>query len=102
MTDFTLFLPAEICSIILSHVNQVDCIECMTACRRWYKLIPEYGKKVWKELEISERSWPKLNNAMLECVAPHVEKISIVTSQKLDKLLQQLERQELNIQSLGK
>ena len=56
MPDFTLFLPPEICDGILSHVNQVDCIECMIVCRRWYKLIPLYGRKIWNELEIGEGS----------------------------------------------
>ena len=102
MPEFTLFLPPEIFSIILSHVNQVDCTECMTVCRRWYNLIPQYGKEVWKELEISEESWPRSNNAMLECLGIHVEKVSIATNYNLDKILQELERQELNIQSLGK
>ena len=102
MPDFTVFLPPEIFSIILSNVNQVDSIECMNVCRRWYKLIPQYGKEVWKELEISEKSWPRFNNAMLECLGSHVEKVSIVTDQNLDKILQELERRELNIRSLGK
>ena len=62
MPDFTLFIPSEIFSIILFHLHQVDCIRCMIVCRRWYKLIPQYGRDVWTELEISEKSWPRFNN----------------------------------------
>ena len=101
MPDFTLFLPSEILTHIFSNVNQVDCIECMTACRGWHELIPQYGRNVWTELEISENSWPRFNNAMLKCLGTHVQEVSIVPFQHLDKILQQLERQECNIRSLG-
>ena len=101
MPDFTPFLPPEILIQIFRNVNQVDCIECMTACRRWYKLIPEYGKDVWKELEISETSWPRFNNAMLEYVGTHVEKVSIISYEDSTKILRRLESQGCNIQSLG-
>ena len=67
------------------------------------QLIPQHGKNLWKELEISQESWPRFNNAMLECLGTHVKKVSIVSDeQNLEKILQQLERQKLNIQSLGK
>ena len=101
MSDFTLFLPSEILTHIFSNVNQEDCIECMIACRRWHKLIPQYGKEVWKELEISEKSWSKFNNAMSQCLS-HVEKVSFPNAQNPHKQLQRLERQGCNIQSLGK
>ena len=102
MADFTLFIPPEIFSDILSHVNQVDCIECMAVCRRWGKLIPESGKDIWTELEISKKSWSRFNNAMLECLGTHVKKVSITSCKDSNKILQQLERQKCNIQFLGK
>ena len=102
MPDFTLFLPTEIFSDILSHVNQVDCIECMTVCRRWHKLIPQYGKDLWKELEISKTSWPRFSSAMLECLGTHVEKVSIMLCKNPSNILRRLERQGCNIESLSK
>ena len=102
MSDFTLFIPSEIFSEILSHVNHSDCIECMTVCRRWYKLIPQHGKNLWKELKISGTSWLKFNSAMLECLGTHVEKVTIIYRENINKVLKQLEHQECNIQSLGK
>ena len=102
MPDFTLLIPSEIFSDILSHIKQVDSIECMTVCRRWYNLIPQHGKDLWKELEISERSWPRFTNAMLKCLGTHVEKASIVRSENSDKILQRPKFQECNIKYLGK
>ena len=102
MPDFTLFLPPEICSTILSHVNQVDCIECMTVCHRWYELIPQCGKDLWTELKISENSSSRCNNAMLECLGTHVKNVNIISPENSNKILRQLERQQCNIQSLGK
>ena len=101
MPDFTLFIPLEIFSIILSHVNQVDCIECMTVCRRWYKLIPLYGRGVWEELEISRTSWPRYNKALRECLGTHVKKVSIVSYTNSSEILRRLEGQVCNIESLG-
>ena len=101
MPDFTRFLPPEICSIILSHVNQLECIELLTVCRRWYKLIPQYGTNVWKELEISEASWSTYNNTMLKCLGMHVKKVSIVSPKNSGMILRRLESQGCNIQSLG-
>ena len=101
MPDFTLFLPPEILNLIFSNVHQVDCIECMTACRRWHKLIPQYGKNVWAELEISETSWSRFNNAMLECLGTHVKKVSITSYKNSNKILRRLEGQGCNIESLG-
>ena len=101
MSDFTLFLPCEIFTEILSHVNQEDCMECMAVCRRWHKLIPQHAKDVWKELEISEKSWSRFNNAISQCLI-YVEKVSFLTPQNAHKKLQRLERQGCNIQSLGK
>ena len=100
MCDFTV-LPPEILYHILSHINQVDCIECIFVCRRWYKLIPQYCKDDWKEHEISEKSWPKFNNAMLECLQMHLTKVSNSSFQNLYKILQQLKRRKFNIQFLG-
>ena len=102
MPDFTLFISFEIFCEILSHENQIDCIECMTVSRRWHNLIPQHGRNLWKTLEISKTSWSRSNNAMLQCLGTHVEKVSISTSENLPKILQQLERQQCNIQSLGK
>ena len=101
MPDFTLFIPSEIFSDILSHVTQMDCIECMTVCRRWYKLIPQHGKDLWKELSISGMSWLRFNNAMLDCLGTHVEKVFIVWPQNIDSILQHLQRQKCDIRSLG-
>ena len=101
MPDFTRFLPLEICSIILFHMNQVICIEYMTVCRRWYKLIPLYGRNVWKELEISRTSWPRFYKAMLHCLGNHVKKVSIDTDIEPSKILRRLEGQGCNIQYLG-
>ena len=102
MPDFTLFLPPEVISNILSHVNQVDCITYMTVSRRWYKIIPQYGKDVWTELEISGRSWSRPNNAMLECLGTHVKKVSTLFCKNSAKILRRLEAQQCNIQSLSK
>ena len=101
MPDFTLYLPPEICSIILYNVNQVDCTECMTVCRRWYELIPQHGKDLWKELEISETSWPRFNNAMLECLRTHVKKVYIIGYQDANDILRRLTNQGCNLQSCG-
>ena len=101
MPDFTLFIPSEIFSDILSHVTQMDCIECMTVCRRWYELIPQHGKDLWKELSISGMSWLRFNNAMLDCLGTHVEKVFIVWPQNIDSILQHLQRQKCDIRSLG-
>ena len=101
MPNFTLLILLDVFTEIVSYVNQVDCIECMAVCRRWHKLIPQYGKEVWKELEISEKSWSKFNNAMSQCLS-HVEKVSFPNAQNPHKQLQRLERQGCNIQSLGK
>ena len=101
MPDFTLFIPSEIFSDILCHVNQVDCIECMTVCRRWHKLIPEHGMDLWKELEISKKSWSRSKIPSLECLGTHVKKVSIAGYQSSNQMLQRLERQGCNIQSLG-
>ena len=101
MPDFTFFIPPEIFTEILSHVDQVDCIECMTVCRRWYKLIPEHGKDLWKELEITD-TWPTFNNAMLECLGIHVKKVSINSYHNPNEALRLLEGQVCDIRSLGK
>ena len=102
MPDFTLFIPSEIISDILSHVNQLDCTEGMIVCRRWYKLVPQYGMHVWKELEISEESsWRRFNNAMLECLGSHVKKISVTSYHNSSYILRRLENQGCHIQSLG-
>ena len=50
--DFSLFMPVEIFSIILLNLNQVYCAECITVYRRWHRLIPQYGRSLWTELEI--------------------------------------------------
>ena len=102
MPDFTLFMPSEIFSDILSHVNQVDCIECMIVCRRWYELVPQCAKALWAELKISKKHWSRSNTALFECLGTHVKKVSISSSQSLNKILKQLERHECSIQSLGK
>ena len=101
MTDLTLFLPSEILAQIFSHVNQVDCFECMIVCRRWYELILQHAKDIWKELEISETSWPRFNNTMLACLGTHVEKVSIFGYETSYEILQRLKDQECNIQYLG-
>ena len=83
-------------------MNQGDCIECMTVCRRWQKLIPQHGMDVWKELKISGTSWSRSKIPMSECLGTNGKKITIISHQNSNQILQQRKREECNIEFLGK
>ena len=80
----------------------MDSIECMIVCHRWYELIPEWGSDLFTEITIANKPRPKFNNAMLECLRKYVRKVNIISCEYSNKILQQLEPRECNIQSLRK
>ncbi|KAI9270575.1 hypothetical protein BDA99DRAFT_502151 [Phascolomyces articulosus] len=89
MPDFTQIFPPELISDVLFFLNQKDCIECMSVCHRWFDLFPKYGMLLWNKLDVTPNSWERTTNAMLECLGPHVNHVSI-DDQYTWSILQQL------------
>ncbi|KAI9250908.1 hypothetical protein BDA99DRAFT_204694 [Phascolomyces articulosus] len=102
MPDFTTIFPAETITEIISCLEQKDCVECMSVCHQWYNIIPNYihSTEVWRKLTIAPDSWNKTNNAMIQCLGPHVKKVSIY-SQDSCTILEQLDKHHCGIKSLG-
>ncbi|KAI8148196.1 hypothetical protein BJV82DRAFT_591212, partial [Fennellomyces sp. T-0311] len=73
MSDFTVILPLEILHLIVFHLDQHDCIQCMAVCHRWYHLIPTYMTEAWTSIKISSQSWPKFNVRLLHCLNAHAK-----------------------------
>ncbi|KAI8141016.1 hypothetical protein BJV82DRAFT_185810 [Fennellomyces sp. T-0311] len=72
-------LPGEIALAIVSHLSQVDIVECMRVSREWYNAIPALAAIPWYQLDVSPLSWRTINDCMLQCLF-HVRTMTIRTS----------------------
>ncbi|KAI8148969.1 hypothetical protein BJV82DRAFT_708824 [Fennellomyces sp. T-0311] len=77
MNDFTLLLPAEALHDIFSYIDQSTCIQCVCVCLNWYQRIPAYTRDIWKEITVSPDSWSTSNDCLIQCLGPHLQKVSV-------------------------
>ena len=74
---FFVALPSDIVLEIMSYLNQQDCLTCMTVCRDWDKVIPEYTRPVWSKLNIKTGDLHKYQRRRERCLGSHVKSVVI-------------------------
>ncbi|KAI8141053.1 hypothetical protein BJV82DRAFT_187160 [Fennellomyces sp. T-0311] len=99
MSDFITFLPSETIRCIISHLSQLDCVECMRVSRLWFDRVPSYATALWVRLEVSSQSWETFNQSMLQCLTPHVQTV-LIREMSTVKILVKLREMNCPIRSL--
>ncbi|KAI8136407.1 hypothetical protein BJV82DRAFT_641098 [Fennellomyces sp. T-0311] len=94
MPDFTTFLPNEILTVILSHLDQNDCLRCMCVSRHWFNAIPKNMQAAWNSVTFTHtsRHYFKPNTRLLHCLGLYTQKahISLMDAEEACDILQVL------------
>ena len=66
-------LPSDILIGIFSHLNKSECLICMSVCRLWHNVIPQYCKSQWTELKFYRNKLSMMHTkGWLKCIGDHV------------------------------
>ena len=85
-------LPYDIFVNIFSHLDQQDCITCMTVCRSWYSTAPQYFQDVWSTLRLSSNAVPNANKCWDFCIINFCRSILFDGYSDKEKLYEAMER----------
>ncbi|KAI8142873.1 hypothetical protein BJV82DRAFT_612545 [Fennellomyces sp. T-0311] len=77
---FMAALPADVVLEIFSLVSQQDCLRCMTVCRAWDNVIPQYMQHVWKQLTLGSSDAYKSYKRRERCLGNHVKHVILDAS----------------------
>ncbi|KAI7860502.1 hypothetical protein BDC45DRAFT_583895 [Circinella umbellata] len=101
MVTSTIFdnLPFEINSLIFSLISRRDCIEFMCTSHRWFGLVPEMTKSLWKDIDFSLEPCRRKNICMQQCFGSHVQKAHVI-AKNMDYIMAELISRQCNIKEL--
>ncbi|KAI7860546.1 hypothetical protein BDC45DRAFT_530134 [Circinella umbellata] len=92
-------LPSEITPLIFSYVKQRDCLEFMCASRKWFELIPEMTKSLWKDIDFSLEVFKRKSIRIQKCFGPLVQSVHVLTK-NMNYIMKELIKHQCKIKEL--